>query len=67
MLGSLGGSVKSQMSSWLGGGIPGLRKSDANNDSSTTAVSNENSQPVATTPQLSNRGSPVDKEDEASR
>lgn len=67
MLGNFGGSVKTQMSSWLVGGIPGLRKTESGpagsggeNTSATTAAS-------APTPQLSNRGSPIEKEDEASR
>ncbi|XP_073979265.1 synapse-associated protein 47kD isoform X2 [Rhodnius prolixus] len=66
MLGNFGGSVKTQMSSWLVGGIPGLRKTESGpagsggeNTSATTAAS-------APTPQLSNRGSPIEKEDEAS-
>uniref|UniRef100_A0A023F2E9 Putative synapse-associated protein n=1 Tax=Triatoma infestans TaxID=30076 RepID=A0A023F2E9_TRIIF len=66
ILGNIGGSVRTQMSSWLGGGIPGLRKTDSGAAGSGNEYSAAATVASPPTPQLSNRGSPVDKEDEAS-
>ncbi|XP_014252138.1 synapse-associated protein of 47 kDa isoform X2 [Cimex lectularius] len=69
MLGNLGGlgNVKTQMSSWLGGGIPGLGKKSV--DPATAEAGAEGSPPqlpASPTSQLSNKGSPQEKDDDAS-
>uniref|UniRef100_A0A1B6CPZ5 BSD domain-containing protein n=1 Tax=Clastoptera arizonana TaxID=38151 RepID=A0A1B6CPZ5_9HEMI len=65
MLGNLG-SVKSQMSGWLSGGIPGLRKTDTPGAEGTEGV--DVAQGVESpASQQSVKGSPVEKEDDNSR
>uniref|UniRef100_A0A1B6CA49 BSD domain-containing protein n=1 Tax=Clastoptera arizonana TaxID=38151 RepID=A0A1B6CA49_9HEMI len=64
MLGNLG-SVKSQMSGWLSGGIPGLRKTDTPGAEGTEGV--DVAQGVESpASQQSVKGSPVEKEDDNS-
>lgn len=66
MLGNLG-SVKTQMSSWLGSGIPGLRKGET--APAEPAEGHENPVHDVESPasEKSVKGSPVEKDDDDSR
>lgn len=63
MLGNLG-NVKSQMSGWLSGGIPGLRKSETPSGEATESLENAAQGVESPASEKSVKGSPVEKEDD---